>query len=54
MAMVELFSLSVGSNGFGAEVKYEIVKDYCEKHSLDSMDIFTLQKRMCAEVYARE
>jgi len=52
--MVELFDLSVGSNGFGAEVQYEVVKDYCEKYSLDAMDIFMLQKRMCAEVYSRK
>jgi len=52
---VQLFRLSVQSNGFGAEVNYDVAKDYCDGiEGLEKIDTFRVLKRVCAEVYARE
>ncbi len=54
MHIVQLFRLSVYSNGFGADVNYDVVKDYCDEAELERIETFGILKRVCAEVYARE
>ncbi len=35
----------------GAEVEYIIVKDFCEKYQLDTIDTFSVVKRVVSKVY---
>jgi hypothetical protein len=51
---VHLYFLSIGSNGFGIEVKYEIVKDFCTLHEADHLEIYPLLKRVANEVHAKK
>ncbi|WP_164968944.1 hypothetical protein [Arcobacter sp. CECT 8989] len=45
-----IFHLSRKSNGFGIEIEYLVVKDYCEKFELDSLEIFQLLKSISSRV----
>lgn len=37
----------------GVEIEYMIVKDYCEKYELDTIEIYETVKHICAEVYKK-
>lgn len=54
LRIVQLFRLSVYSNGFGADVNYDVVKDYCDEVEFERIETFGILKRVCAEVYARD
>jgi len=50
-AMVyRIFCLSRRSNGFGAEIEYQVVKDLCKKEDLDYVDFFEVLKSLNARV----
>lgn len=37
----------------GMQADYMIVKDFCEKYELDSIDTYSIVKRIVSEVYAK-
>ena len=41
-----LFCLSRKSNGFGIEIEYQVVKDFCKKEDLDSLDMYAVLKNI--------
>jgi hypothetical protein len=45
-----LFCLARRSNGFGAEIEYLVVKDFCKKESLDNLSFFEVLKSVNAKV----
>ena len=45
-----IFYLSRKSNGFGAEIEYQVVKDFCKKEDLDYIDFFEILKSVNAKV----
>lgn len=51
--LANCFSLSTKGNGFGVEVDYQVVKDYCLKYEADAIETFWLLKRICGEVYKK-
>jgi len=38
----------------GVEVEYIVVKDYCDKYELDSIETFSIVKRVVAEVNRKD
>ncbi len=46
----KIFCLSRRSNGFGAEIEYQVVKDFCKKEDLDYIDIFEVLKSLNAKI----
>ena len=46
----KIFCLSRRSNGFGAEIEYQVVKDFSEKEDLDYIDFFEVLKNLNAKV----
>lgn len=44
------FNLAVGSNGFGLNVDYSVVKDFCEKYSLDSILVLSALKQAVTKI----
>ena len=51
MAIAELFNLCTKGGLSSVEVEYLIVKDYCEKYELDSIETYALMKALVARVY---
>lgn len=50
-AMVyRLFCLTRRSNGFGAEIEYQVVKDFCKSEDLDYLSFFEVLKSVNAKV----
>jgi hypothetical protein len=39
-----LFCLTRRSNGFGAEIEYQVVKDFCKSEDLDYLSFFEVLK----------
>ncbi|MCX6076431.1 MAG: hypothetical protein NTW78_06020 [Campylobacterales bacterium] len=52
--MTNLFSLSSKSGISSVEVEYVVVKDFCEKYELDTIDTFSVIKRIVSEVYSKK
>jgi len=46
--------LSVKSGMAGVEVEYAIVKDYCKKYALESIDTFAMVRYIAKKVYAKK
>lgn len=41
-----LFCLSRKSNGFGIEIEYQVVKDFCKKEDLEYLGIYEVLKNI--------
>ncbi len=44
--IVDIFSLSIYSNGFGSEFNYQVVKDYCKRENLEALKIWKILKKI--------
>jgi hypothetical protein len=49
-SIVYIYSLSLCSSGFALDINYTIVKDFCEKHKLDSIEILAILKEILYRV----
>ncbi|MGE4382263.1 MAG: hypothetical protein AB7D41_03600 [Arcobacter sp.] len=45
-----IFCLARRSNGFGAEIEYQVVKDFCKKENLNYIEFFAFLKSLNAKV----
>jgi len=52
--MLECFSLSLSSNGFGVSVDYKIVKDYTKRYKLETIEVLKVLKLMTKELGAKK
>ena len=50
MIVYKMFCLSRKSNGFGVEIEYQVVKDFCKKEDLDCIYFFEILKSLNAKV----
>ena len=48
--LVNIYVLARKSNGFGIEVEYQIVKDYCLKFDYDFLEVFKILKNLNQKV----
>lgn len=42
--IVNLYFLSIQSNGMGAELNYAVVKDFCSREDLEPIEIWEILK----------
>lgn len=50
--MVKLFDVATRYGMDGVVVDYIFIKDFCEKHSLESVDTFELTQRIAKSTYS--
>ncbi|MFY9088960.1 hypothetical protein [Arcobacter aquimarinus] len=42
--MANIYILARKSNGFGLEIEYQVVKDYCLENDYDYLEVFRILK----------
>lgn len=48
--LVDGFYLSIVSGFLGAEIDYNILKDFCKRHKLDSLEVLAVYKQAVAKM----
>jgi len=54
MLLLKGFYLAICGNGFGVDVDYTIVKDFCRKHGLDSIEVLAVYKEAITKLNDRK
>lgn len=42
--LINIYILARKSNGFGLEIEYQVVKDYCKEFDFDVLEVYRLLK----------